>query len=192
MPLAKKSDKKFTYADYLTWSDDERWEIIEGIAYNMTPAPSTKHQLVLGNFFHFLKDKLKGKPCTPFISPIDVIFSEYNVVQPDLIVVCDKKKITHANIQGAPDLIVEVRSPYTALTDMREKKILYEKYSVREYVIIDPLENYVERYSLIENGGFGKGDIFADTDALRLISLPDIEIPLSEVFEVEGEEVGKG
>ena len=105
--------------DYLTWPDDERWEIVDGVAYNMTPAPSVRHQTVAGK----LNRKLANKPCKPFIAPVDVIFSEYDIIQPDVFVVCDKSKITEDNIQGAPDLVIEVLSPTTATKDLRGKSI---------------------------------------------------------------------
>ncbi|MCK4390897.1 MAG: Uma2 family endonuclease [Desulfobacterales bacterium] len=188
MSLAKKTDKKFTYADYVTWLDDERWELINGDAYNMTPAPSFRHQKIVGNLYFLIKDRLAEKPCIPGIAPTDVVFSEHDVVQPDVFVVCDEKKITEANIQGAPDLIIEVISPATALKDKRGKKALYEKHGIKEYIIVDPTDQYVERFMLEEDGVYGKGAIFGPTEVLPLVALKDIEIPLWEVFEVEGPE----
>jgi len=186
MPLALKTDKKCTYKDYLEWPDDERWELIDGVAYTMTPVPSFRHQRIVGNLHTILNVNLRGKPCIPGIAPTDVILSEHDIVQPDIFVVCDKKKITEANIQGAPDLVVEVISPSTSLKDKREKKACYEKYGVKEYIIIDPVENYVERFYLEEDGTYSKGDIFGPKEVLPLTSLKEIEVALSEVFEVEG------
>ena len=118
-PLKKESEKKFTRTDYLAWPEDERWEIIDGEAYCMTPAPSIRHQDIVINLATQLKQKLGGGPCRTFVAPTDVVLSGYDVVQPDILVVCDKKKITDANVQGAPDLIIEVLSPYTSLKDKR-------------------------------------------------------------------------
>ena len=185
MALAQKTKKGFTYADYLTWPDDERWELINGDAYNMTPAPTTRHQNIVYNVSFILKSKLLNKSCRPFVAPTVVVLSEYDVVQPDVFVVCDEKKITEANIQGAPDLTVEVLSPVTALKDKREKKNLYEKYGVKEYIIVDPAAQYVERFLLEEGGLYGKGGIFGPKEVLPLVSLKKIEIPLWETFEVE-------
>lgn len=182
--MALPLEKRYTFEDYLTWLDDERWELIDGIAYNMTPAPSFKHQRLAGNFYRILGNKLSGKPCIPGISPIDVVLSEYDVVQPDVLVVCDKRKITEANIQGAPDLIIEVLSPSTAIKDKREKKTLYERCGVREYILIDPTESYVERFAL-KDGVYGVPEIFGSQEVLSLKSLEGMEIPLWEVFEVE-------
>ncbi|MCK4468092.1 MAG: Uma2 family endonuclease [Desulfobacterales bacterium] len=185
MALSQKTKKGFTYADYLTWPDDERWELINGEAYNMTPAPTTRHQNIVYNVSFILKSKLLNKSCRPFVAPTDVVLSEYDVVQPDVFVVCDEKKITEANIQGAPDLIVEVLSPATALKDKREKKNLYEKYGVKEYIIVDPAAQYVERFLLEEGGLYVKSEIFGPKEVLPLVSLKEIEIPLWEIFEVE-------
>ncbi len=185
MALAQKTKKGFTYADYLTWPDDERWELINGEVYNMTPAPTTRHQNIVYNVSFILKSKLLNKSCRPFVAPTDVVLSEYDVVQPDVFVVCDEKKITEANIQGSPDLIIEVLSPATALKDKREKKALYEKYAVKEYIFIDPFALVVERFLLEDDRVYGKGGIFGPKEVLPLVSLKEIEIPLWEIFEVE-------
>jgi Uma2 family endonuclease len=187
MTLALKTGKKYTYKDYLQWPDNERWELIAGVAYNMTPAPSIRHQIVLGNLHRILSSNLLNKPCVPFIAPTDVVLSEEDVVQPDLFIVCDKKKIATDNIQGAPDLIVEILSPATALKDKRGKKVIYEKYGVREYIILDPIENYIERFSLGKDGIYSQSDILGPKEVLKLFSLEKIEISLSEVFEIEKE-----
>ncbi len=181
MGVAQKTDGKYTYEDYLKWPETERWELIDGVAYDMTPSPSFRHQSVAGAFYRLLGNKLSGKSCIPVIAPTDVVLSEYDIVLPDVFVVCDKKKITEANVQGAPDLIIEVLSPSTALKDRKEKKALYEKYGVKEYILADPLEGYVERY-VLENGRYGAPEIFGPQDLLSLHSIEGIEIPLSEAF----------
>lgn len=184
MTVAKKRAEKYTYSDYLTWPGEERWEVIDGEVYNMTPAPGIKHQNIVGTFYAFLKQSLKGNSCKPFIAPTDVVLSEHDVVQPDVLVLCDQKKITEANIQGAPDLVVEVLSPATALKDKREKKALYERSGVREYIIIDPIELYVERF-VLKGKRYGESEIFGPQEVLSLSSLEGIVIPLWDIFEVE-------
>ena len=184
MALATQTDKKYTYQDYLTWDDNERWELIDGVAYNMTPAPAFRHQRVAGNFYYILKNRLSGKPCIPGIAPTDIVLSEYNVVQPDVFVVCDKSKITDTIIKGAPDLVMEVLSPSTSLKDKREKRFLYERYGVKEYIIIDATEQYVERY-ILKEGHYEIYEIFGPQEVLQLRSLEEIDIPLWEVFELE-------
>lgn len=183
--VAKQHPDTYTVADYMSWSDDERWELIDGQAFSMSPAPTIKHQTIAGEFYTQLKQKLKGKSCVPFIAPVDVVLSDVDVVQPDVLVVCDKNKITKKNIQGAPDLVVEVLSPATALKDMREKKSLYQRLGVREYIVIHPPEAYVQRFFLDDDGSYGVSDIFGTQESLALLSLPGIEVPLWEVFDME-------
>ena len=178
---AKKSVHKFTHADYLTWPDEERWEIIDGEAYNMTPAPSVTHQRITTRLARCFGNLLDKKPCEPFVPPTDVVFDEFNIVQPDFLVVCDKGKITAANIQGAPDLVVEILSPSTGRKDRREKKALYERFGVREYLLIHPEDEIVERYSLVD-GKYVGPDVFGWDEAMRLFAFSDLELQLWEIF----------
>jgi len=178
---AKKGMHKYTYADYKTWPDDERWEIIDGEPYAMTPAPSVAHQTILFNISGIFRDIFKGKSCQPFIAPTDVILDEANIVQPDFFIVCDKGKITKANIQGAPDLVVEILSPATSLKDRREKKALYERFGVNEYLIVYPEDEVVDRYRLV-NGKYAVEDVFGWDETIRLHAFPDMELYLPEVF----------
>jgi Uma2 family endonuclease len=179
-----KAKQKYTYAQYRSWPEDERWEIIDGEAYAMTPAPNLRHQTVVmnltGHFFNFFKNK----QCKPFVAPTDVVLDAFNIVQPDLLVVCDRDKMTNANIQGAPDLVVEVLSPSTNLKDRREKKALYERFGVREYLLVYSDDALVERYSLTE-GKYAAPDILNWDERIRSTSFPELEIDLWEIFEKE-------
>jgi len=184
MPLIKAKEKKFTYSDYVTWPDDERWELIDGEAFDMSPAPSIKHQKITGNLYILLARHPEKKPeCFVGVAPVDVVLSEHDVVQPDILIVCDRKKITEANIQGAPDLIIEVLSPSTALRDRREKKALYEKYCVKEYILVDPIGQYAEHYVLQQDNSFGNVKFVGPDEVLRLIVMDKVEISLKDVFE---------
>jgi Uma2 family endonuclease len=185
MTLAIKKDKTYTYQDYSTWPENERWEIITGTAYNMTPAPNVKHQDIVGNLYIRIKTHADN-PCYKGIAPTDVVFDEHNVVQPDLLLVCDESKITDDNIQGAPDLIIEVVSPATEVKERREKKNLYEKFGVNEYILVFPEREYVERYCLRENK-YGAPEILNWDEVLRLTVL-GLDINLWEIFEREKEE----
>jgi len=183
MGLAVKKERRYTYEDYLTWPDEERWEIIDGEAYDMSPAPRTKHQRIVTQLAITLGNKVKEKGCRLFVAPTDVVFDEYNVVQPDVFVVCDRSKITEANIQGAPRLIIEIISPTTGLKDKREKKSLYERFGVKEYIIIYLEKEYVERFCLRE-GKFNPAEIFNWDETVELYSL-EIEVRQQEIFEKE-------
>lgn len=185
MPLADKLASKFTYHDYLRWNDDERWELIDGQAWNKTPAPSFKHQRLAGAFYRVIANALVGKKCVAGIAPTDIVLSEHNVVQPDVFVVCDQKKITDQVILGAPEIIIEVLSPGTSLKDRREKKRLYERFKVQEYLLVDPVGQMVERFLLQEDDLWDKGEIFGPDQTITVHTLPNISVNLREVFEIE-------
>lgn len=164
----KKAEYKFTYKDYSTWPDDERWELVDGVAYNMSPAPSTLHQRISRIISTKICNFLDGKPCEPFIAPFDVYFPETpdqnlnfidTIVQPDITVICDPTKITEKGCLGAPDFIVEILSPSTSKKDLNEKFRLYEKSGVSEYWIVDPGNKFIEVFHLqTEGSDSGKYD----------------------------------
>ncbi len=189
MSFTVRKETRFTYNDYLNWLEDERWEVIDGEAYNMSPAPKVKHQRIVSLLDRKLSEKVEDKGCSLFIAPTDVVLDEYNIVQPDVFVVCEKNRITEDNIQGAPDLIIEVVSPSTELKDRREKKILYERSGVKEYIIVFPEREYVERYCLKDNV-YTPPEIFNWDEVMKLCFF-DIELNLWEIFEREKEEAGK-
>ncbi|NCN04950.1 MAG: Uma2 family endonuclease [Spirochaetales bacterium] len=159
---AVKSDEVFTYKEYKTWPDDQRWELIEGRPYSMSPAPTPKHQRFLGVLNSQLENFFSGKPCRPYLAPVDVILvveledqeDSRTVVQPDAFVVCDPSKLVDEGIIGAPDFVIEILSASTAMKDQGEKRILYEKFGVKEYWVVNPLTYEVLRYFFRE-GKFG-------------------------------------
>lgn len=179
---AEKTLQMFSWHEYKEWPEDERWQIIDGHAYAMTAAPNIRHQKITGNLYALVREGLKGKPCTTFIAPTDVVFDEINIVQPDVFVVCNKSKITDANIQGAPDMVIEVISPSNSFMDKKLKLELYERFGVPEYLLVDPVGDLVERYRLVE-GKYGRADIFPWHEELSLVSLPGLVISLWDVFE---------
>src|SRR5438477_2119105 len=102
-----RQQQHLTWDDYCQWPEGERWEIIGGVAHNMSPAPTTRHQHVLGNLFVALKTHFHGKKCNPYVAPVDVKFSNEDIVQPDAIVVCDVNQVKRTHIEGAPTLVIE-------------------------------------------------------------------------------------
>jgi Uma2 family endonuclease len=148
--------ERFTYRHYRTWPDTERWELIEGQAWNMSPAPLRKHQKLQHRLVVSLGNFLKGKPCEVYEAPFDVLLPAANesdddvdtVVQPDIVVYCDTSKLTRAGARGAPDLAVEILSPSTAHKDQKEKFDLYERHGVREYWVVDPAGEWLCIYRL--------------------------------------------
>jgi len=184
MPVPVKKGSRYTYTDYLTWSDDERWEIVEGVAYDMGPASSTKHQRIVWKLAGEIYNHLPGQGrCRGFSAPTDVVLDEHNVVQPDVFVVWDRSKIGEQAITGAPDLVIEVISPETEVKDRREKKKVYEKFGVGEYILVFPEREYVERY-ILEEGGYGAPEIVNWDERIKVVTL-DMDLNLWEVFEKE-------
>ncbi|MBK5276382.1 MAG: Uma2 family endonuclease [Desulfuromonadales bacterium] len=179
---SEKAPPLFSWNEYKEWPEDERWQIIDGQAYCMTAAPNIRHQKITGNFYRIIGNALAGKPCVPFVAPTDVVFDDYNIVQPDVLVVCDTNKITDANIQGAPDLVIEVVSPSNSYMDKKMKLELYERFAVPEYLLVDPVGDLVERNHLVD-GKYGRAEIFSWHESLPLLSLVGLDINLWEIFE---------
>ena len=144
-------NRLYTLEDYLRLPDDQRVELIDGVFYDMA-APTTIHQRVAG-FLHkkFLDFVMENKgPCFPFISPVDVQLDcdDKTVVQPDVLVVCDRTKYKNGRVFGAPDLVIEVLSPSTRRKDMQLKMYKYAGAGVREYWMVDPEKKLVVQYDL--------------------------------------------
>ena len=183
MSLPQKKEY-YTYADYCSWDDGKRWELIEGVPHAMSPAPTTKHQSVSSNlhgqFFNFLS----GKPCKVFHAPFDVRLNAHDnddtVVQPDLTVICDRSKLDDKGCKGAPDLVVEISSPSTARLDRVVKFNQYLKAGVTEYWIID-LDAKTLQVCILENGRYFT-TVYADTDTALVKVLNGCIINLAEVF----------
>lgn len=185
MPAKKlPQSQKYSRKDYLAWSDEERWEIIDGTAYNMTPAPSRAHQKISGNLFFHLKGYLKGKACEIYDAPFDVFLSDDNIVQPDLVIVCDQAKLTERGCEGTPDLVVEILSPATSKKDLNEKFSLYERFGVKEYWIVFPFEgnSQIHVYTLNEENLYGEPAVFAKGDFATTTLFEELRIEVSEIF----------
>jgi len=189
-PLAEKKDELFTYGDYLTWDDGERWELIDGVAYNMTPAPSRFHQQVSMELCFQLVNYLRETTCKVFAAPFDVRLQEVDeaddairtVVQPDISVVCDPSKLDDKGCKGSPDLVVEIPSPATARKDLKEKFLRYEKAGVREYWIVDPSARTVTVFRCSAAGLFGRPDVYGEEERMPAGVFDGLEIDLPSVF----------
>jgi Uma2 family endonuclease len=117
------------------------------------------------------------------MAPTDVRLSEIDVVQPDILVVCNLARIMPSHIEGAPDWVVEVLSPGTSAKDLREKKWIYQRSGIREYWAVDPLEWYVQRFLLSSLGHYGEPEIFGPEETVALNVLAGLAIDLGEVIE---------
>ena len=183
MSTAEKLATYYTYADYTQWSEDESWELIDGVAYAMA-APSRIHQEIVFELGRQIGNYLQGKPCRGYVAPFDVRLPHQReaddkidtVVQPDLSVICDRSKLDDKGCRGAPDWIVEILSPATALKDMNTKTRLYEQHGVREYWIVHPTERWVMVYLLGENGQYSRPSVYGMDEPLALQLFPDLSI----------------
>lgn len=190
MGLALRKEKHYTYADYLTWPDDARYELIDGEAFLMAPAPLIEHQEVAGEVFRQLANQLDGKPCRPYIAPVDVRLPRKEetddaidtVVQPDVLVVCDPSKIDRRGVRGAPDWLLEVLSPSTAAHDQIAKRRTYERAGVREYWLVHPGDRTLTVY-VLDNGQYGRPDIYELKDETPIGVLPGVSIAWDALIE---------
>ena len=193
-PAAQYEAPHYTYADYLKFSYDEMVEIIKGKIFKMSPAPSSKHQVISRNLCGLLFNHLRCKKCQCFDAPFDVILpvkgkdcmQSDRIVQPDIIVVCDPSKIREKGCFGAPDWIIEILSPHTTKKDIQDKFDLYEESGVQEYWIIEPKNNTVEVF-VLENDKYKRVKAYVQDDVIACHTINDLEIDLKEVFEIQSD-----
>lgn len=182
--------RKYTYEDLQNFEDEKRYELINGELYLMS-SPTTLHQEIIGEIHAQLHNYLKGKKCKVFVSPLDVCLSgvrnpkkEYNVVQPDILVICDENKITkNMGIQGAPDLIIEVLSPTSKKHDTFVKYNLYQYYGVKEYWIIDGEVGVIYQYIINEKNIYTLPKTYEITENIKVNILKDCTISLKDIIE---------
>lgn len=188
MGLPKRDNQQHTYGEYRTWPDEVRYELIDGVAYAMSPAPSIGHQDTIGEIYRQIADALENKPCRVFIAPVDVRLPKAKekdekidtVLQPDILVVCDSSKLDAKGVRGAPDWIIEVLSPATATHDHIAKRRVYECHGVREYWLVHPIDRMVTIYRL-EKDGYGKPDVVEMKEHTPVGVLPEIVIEWGRV-----------
>ena len=183
MKIMKRSDARYTYSDYLRLPEDKRYEILDG-ELHMVAAPGTKHQRVALNLKVVLYQYAKRTGVgTVYDAPCDVILSDENIVQPDILFVQRERSaiIGEANLQGAPDLVVEVLSPGTRVKDLGIKRKTYAGFGVKEYWIVDPEAETVDVLVWSESG-YTRAGVFANADRLSSPLLPDLNLPVTEIF----------
>ncbi len=185
--LKPTRDHKWTYADYCAWPDDGRWELIDGEAYAMVPAPLRQHQELLSDLHFELRKQLEGRPCHVYPAPFDVRFADAadertdTVVQPDISVFCREDRLDDKGAHGAPDLVVEILSPSTSSKDSIIKRALYERHAVAEYWIVDPETSELYQF-VLRNGHYGEPTVLAKTDTIKAAALEDVQFELSILF----------
>jgi Uma2 family endonuclease len=207
MAIPKVHKDKYTYADYLTWPEDERWEIIDGVAYywnappqkkeahsidSMSPAPSRKHQAIVRNLTGIFAFFLKDKPCKAYPAPFDVRLANMHVnnnnietvVQPDISIFCDPSKLDDRGANGVPDMVIEVLSDSTRNKDLSIKLLLYQKFGVKEYWIIDPSDDTIYVYKPASDGKYQVDHIYNKEEILKVGIFNDLSISVKDIFEM--------
>ncbi len=179
--------KSYTYDDYLTWKFQERIELIFGMIFKMSPAPTSQHQHISVVISSSMYNFVKGKSCKVFAAPFDVILPvtpgiSNTVVQPDITVVCDPSKITERGCNGAPDLVVEVVSKSSVTRDLHEKYGVYEQAGVKEYWIVHPHDRSLIIFFLDDKGRYQPSKPLTKGDIATSQVLPGLTIDLNELF----------
>ena len=193
MDLSLDLNKRYTYADYLTWIDDQTRELIHGFIKKMSPAPRLKHAKVNSRIFWNLGTIIRRNKgtCEVFTAPFDVRFPKQGetaydkidtVVQPDICVVCDLSKLDELGCCGAPDMIIEILSPSSIKKDFTEKFTLYEESGVKEYWIVHPKDKAIHAYILQENGKYDPGTLYEWEGQVPVHIFNNHPIDLDDIF----------
>ena len=190
MPLSQ-GERRYTYADYLTYPEDERWEIFDGVPY-MQAAPTPIHQEISMELSKQIAVYLTDKTCKIYPAPFCVrltqgVYEENekdvkNIVEPDISIICDQSKIDDKGCNGAPDMIIEIISPSSIKRDRFIKFNLYEKAGVKEYWIVEPDQKLVSVFLLERNGRFSRPEMYTEEDSIKVSIFPELIIDLSAVF----------
>ena len=183
----------YTYADYLLWQFSERLELIKGKIFEMSPAPNSFHQEILGNLFFQFRTTFHKNKCKVYLSPFDVRLINHKkstadnqiktVVQPDLCVVCDQTIVNEKNCLGAPNLIVEILSKSTSKKDLTIKFDLYEENGVQEYWIVNLFEKQVFIYVLKDGKYIGSRPYILETE-IQSPTFPELKFEVDKIFEI--------
>ena len=177
----------YTYADYVLWKIKDRLEILKGKIFKMSPAPAISHQKISGNLYGEMYHYFKGKSCKLFAAPFDVVLKNKNgledsVVQPDLCVVCDPKKLENdKRCLGAPDLIIEILSPGNTKKEMRNKYELYEESGVMEYWVVRPVDKEITQF-VLENGKYRALPPIIEGDMVSSAKFPELTVATEDIF----------
>ena len=179
---------KLTYDDFVLFPDDgQRHELIDGVHY-VTPSPARKHQAIVWNLTLLIGNYLRERPVgRAFSAPFDVVFSEFDVVEPDLLFVSSARLhdvLTTKHVRGAPDLVVEIGSPTTRKRDETIKRRLYERFGVSGTWVIDPEVESVRVYRRTGEGYARVAELTLERhDVLTTPLLPGLDLPLERIFE---------
>jgi len=189
---ARVNEGRAAYGDYVTWPEGQRWELIDGIPFDMSPAPTQRHQALITQLGVQIAAFLQDKPCRAYFAPFDVLLPDSadqvdddvpTVVQPDILVVCDRSKLSEKGCRGAPDWVIEIVSPSTSVRDQRDKLALYERHGVKEYWVVHPTDRIVMVYVLGPAGGYGRPRVYGNDEKADPVTLPGLSMDLKTAFE---------
>ncbi len=183
--VTRKPKVRFTYDDYCRLPADRRYELIDGEFYAMAPAPGRAHQKCLIRLFRYLDDWIgKRRLGEILVAPFDVILSEHDTMQPDLLYVANANRgiITERACEGAPDLVVEILSPATAGRDRGLKRERYAAFGVREYWLVDPAAGTVEVLTWAEGEYLSLGTCSGEMSPDSRV-LPGLAFPAQSIFQ---------
>jgi Uma2 family endonuclease len=180
----------YSYAHYSHWLFDDRVELIKGKIFKMS-GPARIHQQVSIHISYFLFNYLLGKPCKVYAAPFDVRFYDgsiadkdiYTVLQPDICVICDLKKLDYKGCIGAPDIVIEILSPGNNKVELLHKYGIYEEFGVKEYWLISPGDKTLLKYTLDAKGKYQPSKLFTLSEKVYSEVLPGFKLDLDEVFE---------
>jgi Uma2 family endonuclease len=182
MVIAEKK-KKYTIDDYLLLEEGAPFQLIENDLI-ISPSPNSLHQSLVLRIAQLILNFLDQNNIDGYVGgTVDVVFDENNVFQPDVIYVSPgrKEEIVKFRIEGVPDMAIEILSPSNAYYDLRKKKDLYQKYGMKEYIIVDPLEMSAELHTL-ENDVYKLHQKAFKTELLHSIIIPGFSFDLTRLF----------
>lgn len=181
--MSETAANHYTWEDYQAWPDDPRFELINGEAVAMSPSPGVRHQTLQLKLAACLDAHFAGKPCQPFIAPLDLKLSHDTVVQPDLMVVCCPEQICSTHIEGPPALVIEILSASTRVHDRHVKMGIYARYGVPEVWLVTTEPGLIEIFQL-DGPTYRFAASFAASETLSTTSFPDLRINLAPLFQV--------
>ncbi len=198
MASHQRAERRYRYADYLHWPEDVRYELIDGIAWLISPAPSRHHQELVGEIFRQCANALADEPCRAYVTPFDVRLPKGDeadedidtVLQPDVLVVCDPVKLDARGLRGAPDWVVEVLSPASAGHDQTRKFAAYERAGVPEVWLVHPVDLVLTVYRRSDKSDerrYGRPAVSELAGQTTVTAVPDVTIDWERTLAVLGE-----
>jgi len=181
--LIIEKKKKYTAEDYMMLEEGSPFQLVENELI-MSPSPNSVHQAIVARLSQIMLNFLDNLNKDGYVAvSMDVVFDENNVFQPDVLYVSGERKneIVKERVEGVPDLVVEILSPSNAYYDLRQKKDIYQKYGVKEYIIVDPLVLNFELYTL-NNGVYQLHQKAGKTEKLNSVVLPGLSFDVAKIF----------